>query len=826
MSMFDYTTQELSTIDGMLEPKLAWAENRTAEAEQLALDATRIISCTEDRLEDYINQGFFKRCWGKLCGKQGEIQRANQKDLIEMQKFGWRYINLLQERDLLLAHSIITIKNNLVTLAVEQEDIRNEITRMAEKVYHRLVDLEKRVESLEVETKIHSWLLTVDTYDYEEKYPPYFRLLRVVNDFFALKNDFWTMKEIRYLQKALKEVELPWKQKLSISDFIDGLLHEIESLSFESYRELLQIDSENAITDHFIFENIPVPSFLSLYQISNNYSKSSTTIEILIEELSLNKTDAMKKVIKAFVQKQGIDIDISVPLRDLAVELLDCMRLTKNLFENQQGNVPTEDEMHSTVKNLPTDTETQNLNVEQEYLEILKDCYEDGNITDDERRILNNLKNKYGISEERAKELEESIKMELDLQDSESVGESENLQDSEPVCESEKNFEWYLSAAQMGDVEAQIKIAEMYFDGDEVQKDEKKAFYWYLKAAESGDAEAQFCVSRFYYYGKETEEDDEKAFEWCIKAANQGFVEAEFGVGELYFNGQGVEENDRLAHQWFLKAAGNGNADAQYKIGVMYENGIYVSQNYTEAYSWYKKAADQDNAEAQNSLGLLVLNGHYSNGNEKMAFDWFKKSAKNENPWGQYHLAHCWENGIGVSEKYQIEAINWYKKASENGLWAAMIQLALYYFMDESNIQKALECLENALDKECLEAIALYSFMCNGMCIESKDGSIGDLFIEGINMNYEKLENAREAYAGDLADDALVLWDSTFWGSGKEGFVISKNLMFTSHQDKILKSLSVGNVTENWYFISYPLKDEQKKAIWKLVQICKKFGIE
>lgn len=52
-------------------------------------------------------------------------------------------------------------------------------------------------------------------------------------------------------------------------------------------------------------------------------------------------------------------------------------------------------------------------NKEIEYIEILRDCYEDKNVSTDERRILERQKIKLGISEERAKELEEQIKKEV-----------------------------------------------------------------------------------------------------------------------------------------------------------------------------------------------------------------------------------------------------------------------------------------------------------------------------------------------------------------------------------------------------------------------------
>ncbi|MFA7691923.1 MAG: hypothetical protein GX117_09400 [Candidatus Hydrogenedentes bacterium] len=185
--MYDYSRSELAVIDETIEPKLAWAKDGNIESQQLALDATRLLSCTEDRLDDYKNMGFFKRCWKGLSGKTGEMQRANQKDLAEMQRISWRYLNLLQERSLMTAHAIITVKNNLLTLAIAEQETRQEIERMANRIYERFEELENRVTKVEVASNIHSWLLTLDTRDYDEKLSPHFRLLRILKDFYSFK---------------------------------------------------------------------------------------------------------------------------------------------------------------------------------------------------------------------------------------------------------------------------------------------------------------------------------------------------------------------------------------------------------------------------------------------------------------------------------------------------------------------------------------------------------------------------------------------------------------------------------------------------------------
>jgi hypothetical protein len=329
--MFDFATTELQAIDDVLEPKLAWAQNRQAQSEQMALDASRLLSCVDDRLGDYASQGFFRRCWFTLSGKSGEVERANAHDLVEMQKHAWRYITLLQERDLLMAHSVIAVKNNLLTLAVRQNDQRGEIMRLAGRVYDRFVALESRMDRIEVASNIHSWLLTIETRNYDEKYTPYLRLLRVVRDFHALKGDSWNADELKYLQTALRNVGLNPKQTLTLYDFVNGLVEEIEEHGFGTFAALTEIDQERRIDNGFVVDAISAPAFGALYQVKDNYTVSSRVIRALQKRLEVSHADAMKMILHDFVTDHGIDTSSSIPLQHLAVELLGCLSLARRL---------------------------------------------------------------------------------------------------------------------------------------------------------------------------------------------------------------------------------------------------------------------------------------------------------------------------------------------------------------------------------------------------------------------------------------------------------------------------------------------------------------
>lgn len=171
--MLALTEKEVQSIDGMLESKMAWARSKSAEAEQLALDCTRLLSCTKSGLVKFgirVLQAMLE----SASGQTGAMERANTADLIQMQKASLRYINMLQEQQMMTAHSLLTLKNNLVTLAIKEEETRNLVGLMAERTLQRFQDLEKRVDQ-RISQNLQGWLLTLEDRDYDVTYPtPYF----------------------------------------------------------------------------------------------------------------------------------------------------------------------------------------------------------------------------------------------------------------------------------------------------------------------------------------------------------------------------------------------------------------------------------------------------------------------------------------------------------------------------------------------------------------------------------------------------------------------------------------------------------------------------
>ncbi len=343
--MLAMSETEIVEIDEQLNVKLQWAEQNTELAEQLAMDATRLMSCTNERLEDYKDKGFFKRCVSSFSGKTAKMQRDNQNDIVEMQKMGWRYLQMLNERDILMAHSLITIKNNLETLAIKEDETRNEIARFAVKVKSRFDSLSNKVDELEVTVDIERWVNRVDVLDYDEKYPESMRLLCLVRDFRLIKSKNWNINDIHGLKKAIKNAGLNRKKEITLEKFVSNLIDEIEENSFEMFGEITTLNAYSVenIDTSFLIEEIASPTFNSLYQISDNYTKSSIAVKALMKYTKdIEKKDAIKVVILEHIQSAGVDITKEIQIQDIALEILSCSKLAQELFEKNHPNVDNE----------------------------------------------------------------------------------------------------------------------------------------------------------------------------------------------------------------------------------------------------------------------------------------------------------------------------------------------------------------------------------------------------------------------------------------------------------------------------------------------------
>jgi hypothetical protein len=339
------TEQEIKAIDSKAEQMLDWAKTRTAEAEQLALDSARLLSCTGERMNQLAGQGFFKRCWSRFTGEAGGMERANINDLIQMQKMGYRYINMLEERNLLMAHSMLSLKNNLYSLQIKEVETRNLVDRLAQRTLERFEKLESRVEQLEISTNLNHWVTTLEEREYDVRIPAEnMRMLQVINDFYAFKNDAWNYQDLLSMRAAIRKVGLEPKKKISLNNFIDTLTEEIlrEDVGFDKYQYAITKFQPEGLDDYskYAIEEISSPIFSTLHGVKINYCDRRDFVNDMLEMdgVDIAEDKALKHILKKTIKRQNIKLDYEFSLAETAFEILGCLRLANILLKSDANN--------------------------------------------------------------------------------------------------------------------------------------------------------------------------------------------------------------------------------------------------------------------------------------------------------------------------------------------------------------------------------------------------------------------------------------------------------------------------------------------------------
>ncbi|WP_173980533.1 tetratricopeptide repeat protein, partial [Magnetospirillum sp. UT-4] len=236
----------------------------------------------------------------------------------------------------------------------------------------------------------------------------------------------------------------------------------------------------------------------------------------------------------------------------------------------------------------------------------------------------------------------------------------------------------FRSASEVGHVDAQLYLADMYESGRGVTQDFAAAMRWYRISADQGDHRAQLNLGVMYERGRGVPQDLTEAVRWYRKAAaDKGEVgaAAQSNLGDVYATKQDWPE----AAKWYRMAADQGHAWAQFNLGLSYHRGQGVAQNYSEAAKWYRMAADQGHARAQFNLGLSYHRGQGVAQNYSEAVKWCRMAADQGHATAQFNLGLSYHRGQGVAQNYS-EAAKWYRMAADQGDAHAQFNLGLMYW--------------------------------------------------------------------------------------------------------------------------------------------------
>ncbi len=192
----------------------------------------------------------------------------------------------------------------------------------------------------------------------------------------------------------------------------------------------------------------------------------------------------------------------------------------------------------------------------------------------------------------------------------------------------ERAARWMETAAKYGDIDAQLKWAQMLNDGRGVASDPAAAFRWFAIAARSERADALNLLARCHETGLGVSIDWPKAAEIYRKASDKNSAWAQFNLACMLLDGRGAARDPDQAFTLLMAAAAQDHVKSFNMIGMCYEHGWGCAFDPVSALQWYRRSAERGDFRGQFSLARALV----AQGSIDDARHWFEMAAASTPP--------------------------------------------------------------------------------------------------------------------------------------------------------------------------------------------------
>lgn len=274
----------------------------------------------------------------------------------------------------------------------------------------------------------------------------------------------------------------------------------------------------------------------------------------------------------------------------------------------------------------------------------------------------------------------------------------------------EKAVEIWHNAAQAGDADCQLAVADALWRGQGTLRDLRAAMLWYERAADAGKAEAQARLAGIYSAGigsQDTrkhaggddrplvvERDRGKARRWARLASEQGHMEAQVLLGWLCSMEEDPEARDvNQAIEWYSRAADQGSAPAMVGLAGLISVGEVPGQGPEDACALYQRAADLGNKTACFYLGVSLVQGNGVAADPEKGREWLLRAAGEGVPGAMRTLGLISLNGIGKQPVDMGQAETWFRRAAIKGDVESMVFLADMHALGKAQVPNPAEAI-------------------------------------------------------------------------------------------------------------------------------------
>lgn len=319
--------QELEAVNALVNRH----KNNSTLTQQLALDASRLLTTSKERLDKQSEAGFFKRFASAISGKTSENQLLNQIDTLQMQKIAWHYLQQLQQQNLINAQAIAVIRNNLGTMNEHIIETRDFLEQAIDKI-------DQRLQHVENYTSFNNWAQNIEANKRGFKsIPKILLILRLTYDFMHdHPNVVLNKSSINYLITTLEKLDVNCDNKIKLLDFISDLIEQIKIIgSIEQYRAIIQLSFDGHVMDSdFVQKNISGIGFNALYFLSDQYDRVTGLMD---DDELCNSDEAREKIISKFFGNEFLGLSTKYSIRDLIYEIIGGSQLAIDVYKEVNG---------------------------------------------------------------------------------------------------------------------------------------------------------------------------------------------------------------------------------------------------------------------------------------------------------------------------------------------------------------------------------------------------------------------------------------------------------------------------------------------------------
>ena len=210
-------------------------------------------------------------------------------------------------------------------------------------------------------------------------------------------------------------------------------------------------------------------------------------------------------------------------------------------------------------------------------------------------------------------------------------------------------LQWYESAARdfpqlNGD------LASLYVNGAQygIAQDRAKALDYAQRGAEAGDGMAMYLLADAYFNGRAIGKDDAAGRQWVAKSAQAGYAPGMYSYSLCLTQGVGGAVDHAEGERWLLRAADAGVVKAQFDAAMLLFPGTpNTAADIPRAVRMMRAAAEGGHAEAQANYANFLEVGELVPADPAAARDWARRSAEQGHPMGLINYGDMLLRGVG-----------------------------------------------------------------------------------------------------------------------------------------------------------------------------------